>query len=244
MKLQILVMVVLVALFSGMAHADSACQAGTFDSVMGTSCTIGDKTFSFSSAPSRAQLDTYDNSGNLISAADINPSSIFFTPLPTSTSSGFSLSLFPGTLSTTSTYQIAQILENFGAIPSIGSITSSVITINGITQNGTTSDQDSVAALFDSANSQEYADIYSSRYGAPTEFAFPGGAEPGFQGSLDLFNDSYNGPGSTGFTSADFVFNESTTTAVPEGSGFGMLGLSGAAIFGALKRKSSFGRGE
>jgi hypothetical protein len=81
-------------------------------------------------------------------------------------------------------------------------------------------------------------DEYVPSAGVVTEFTGVGGPEAAFGtsfpggGSFQLFD-----VGTASFTSADFVFNESTSRAVPEGSQLEMLEITGAGLLVALRRK-------
>ncbi len=233
MKARILAMVAAVAIFSGMAHADSACKAGLFsmftNSASPISCGIGDKTFTFSNtdfvASDPSILDT-----------------LYFTPESTATSAGFNISGFPPI--DTASPITTSFFDSFSAVPSTGTITSFTATINGLSQDITLGDQSASVTLDDQGNGTSALDNYVSNCCTTTHTQTTGGPESSFGpsplGGIFSLSEQNTGAGSTRFASADFVFNESTTTtAVPEGPELAMLGLSTIAIFGALRRKSA-----
>lgn len=223
MKNQILALAVVIAIFSGISRADS-CAAGSFSSLLGTSCMIGDKTFTF-------------NAGNSDGDPSILPA-LIFTPESTPTSAGFNISGFPGASSAVDQPNARYFIDFFTAVPSSGTITSFTATLNGVSQDDPNdSTQESSAFLNDPSFAE---DQYFSSGGTTNHTQFVGGSEPTFGaggfGYFELKNSSANG-GSTSFTSADFVFNESTTTTVPEGSELAMLGISALGMLGGALRK-------
>jgi hypothetical protein len=220
MKLKVLAIAVVMALFAGVSRADSACQAGGMGSLVGTSCIIGNTDFTF--------LNNYSESDTSIL------SSLTFTPESTATSAGFNISGLPGT-SSTGQLQLAYLQAfSFTAVPMNGTITSFTAVVNGIHQD-TNTYQVSFADLYNSINSNNSYDQYISGAESPRP---TGGPEASFNGFFSLENYSYNG-GSTSFDSADFVFNESDPgpTSVPEGSELAFMGLGIVAILGAMKKK-------
>jgi hypothetical protein len=117
-------------------------------------------------------------------------------------------------------------------------ITSTTATLNGVSQDGANSQQESAAYQQNTNRSTAAYDLYASYFSVPAHSSLPDSAALTFDGYFELVNYSYYG-GSTGFDSATFVLNESnSTTTVPEGSELTMLGITAAGTLGALKRKS------
>jgi hypothetical protein len=220
MKYQFLIVAVLVGLFS-VAHADSACVAGSLQSVIGTSCTIGNTDFSFET----------------LEIGNADPASLTFTPESTSTSAGFNISGLADI--TTSGENYFEVPVN--AVPLSGTFLSYTTTLNGVHQN--------VGSGFSSYASfsalGEAIDGYRTwNYSGPTttnEITVAGGAASSLNAWVGVFNDTdnTNGDGYSGFQSADFVFNESDPgpTSMPEGSELAFMGLGTVAILGAMKKK-------
>ena len=142
MKGQLLAIAVVIAIFSGVSHADS-CAAGPFSSLLGTSCTIAGTLFTFSAVPSSGI------GGNVAASA------LTFTPESSATSSGFGITGFPWTPSTSALFY-----DYFTAVPSIGTITSSTATLN-VSQDSAPYNQVTYAVLYDLTGSGAY-DEYSN----------------------------------------------------------------------------------
>jgi hypothetical protein len=195
------------------SRADSACQAGTLSTLIaGGACTIGNTLFTFTS----------ESGGDVT----INPES-------SADSAGFNISGFAGT-----TYngqeQDAYFTGDFTAVPISGTITSTEVSLNGVSQNGNL--QFSGATIYD-GTTYGY-DQYFLFNGPTYESTLTGGSVPSFGGDFELTNSSPY-VGSTSFQSADFVFDESDPdpTSVPEGSELGMLGIAAAGMLGAMKKR-------
>ncbi len=223
MKTQLLAIAIVMALFSGVSHADS-CATGSFGSLIGSSCTIGNSLFSFTSG-----------------GGNVSSDSLTFTP--SATGAGFNISGLPGTSGQGGETYFQSF---FTVVPVIGTITSFTTTVNGIHQD-TNTYQVSYADLYDTVNgtgnSNSTYNIYDEYISGNESPLRTGGPEAGFNGFFYIENFSYNG-GSTSFDSADFVFNESDPAppTVPEGSELGMLGITALGIFGAMKKKLQIAR--
>jgi hypothetical protein len=213
-----------VIMLTGFAHADPvACTTASIINVIGTTCTIGDMTFTFG--------------GGL---SNFNEPDVTFTPESTSTSAGFTLSGFPLAFSfpgNTSPPEEPSLAVGLSAVPLIGSIVSGTVTLSGVVQTGSTTDstQDSGASLGGYAGD----DVQSIGFGPMSDTSLSGGPLAYYNGSLTLENFESPGPaggpdetdGTAFFQSATFTFN------VPEGSELGMIFIAAGAIFGAMKMK-------
>lgn len=219
MKTRLLAVAIVMALFSGVSRADS-CATGSFGSLIGTSCTIGNSLFTF-------------NGGG---AGNVSPDALTFTP--SAAGAGFNISGLPGTSGQGGE---AYFQSFFTVVPAVGTITGFTATVNGIHQD-TNTYQVSYADLYDTVNgtgnSNSTYNIYDEYISGNESPLRTGGPEAGFNGFFYLENFSFNG-GSTSFDSADFIFNESDPAppTVPEGSELSMLGITALGIFVAMKKK-------
>jgi hypothetical protein len=206
MKAQVLAIAVLVAMFSGVSHADS-CAAGLLSNLIGTSCTVGNETFTFS-------------------AKGVQLSTLTFAPLTSGSSAGFAIAGVPADAG-------PQIVDYFTAVPSSGMITSFTATLNGVSGTGS---GDSFAFLQDNDVAGGTAeDDYIG--GLETSHQTGSGTFPsGFGTGPHLGFFQIGNSGGSSFTSADFVFNESPSVT-PEPATWLTFGTGLVGILGAMKRK-------
>jgi len=217
MSAQFMAIAVVVATFSSASYANS-CAAGFFSSLIGTPCTIGDTTFTFSSGDPSC------------GGGCVAPSILTFTPLVTSTSVGFEITGFPAA----NKGQEVSFIDLFTAVPSSGTITSFRATLNGVS---VPADGSSIANLQDTTGQYSYNSYVN---GIQTQNSIGGPLPNGFGtgpsgGLFDLDNASNSTLAS--FTSADFVFNESPASSMPEGSELAIAGITTLGILGAMRKK-------
>jgi len=225
--------------------ARTDCSAGTFASVMGSYCYIGDKTFYFDGSSYSGEF--YDSTTG--ATVEIDPNNLYFNPIVSGDADGFSIYLLPGTASLLgyANSQEAFVVDNFSVTTGTGQeITGNSATISESEQiDDGYSDQQSQALLYSTAAGQSQ-DFYGNSYGTPshsqtaqtglsltTEYAF-----------FSIYNYSNNpgypaaGTGSSSFTSATFLFQQSPTST-PEPGGLALLATGLLGVAGVVRRRIS-----
>jgi PEP-CTERM motif len=215
------------------AYADPLCSSGTVASIANTTCTIGDKTLMFGNA-----AITGVNTGGY-TLAD-------FTFIPDATDPDAPAFQLVGTINgaVNGTTLSLQLDASAGA-PLITGLTSSFVgdTPDPVTFAGAyTIFQGCDPTLTDCAN----ANAGFATFGCPVTSST---CSDSFTTALSAFVNPYSlgggfnvgygaqsGTGAGSVSSATFIIHESPTSAVPEPSSVGLLGLSLIGVFAGRKR--------
>ena len=233
---------VLLLFVAGAARADT-CGTTTLNNILGTTCTIGDKTFAFAATGS--------------SFAGITSNQIMFTADTTNPlAPGFTLSLATGgPISVSSTgnsqslidaninYTVSVTNGTAALLGSTFSLSNATVTLSGTTGDNSITDITNFLGSLSGASVEAFIQcaIPALSTGCNTStgpttvtgtgtFSIPQSSALG-QAGFEVLTD---GNASASFTSATYDFNESPSTSVPEPSTL-LLSALGFAAF-ALKR--------